>query len=187
MQLVPHLLVVALVTLVTSARLGCGRRLSGERSGGCVRPIGEEIGYRSRHYICFLKTPPGLTGVTSKRREELWGAQRTGGRMEARLWRVTAAYRVRCGGSVRKPAATVSGVKKNPTLQVHVGSKEALPHKKRTAVSWPRRDRMGLRLHRGAFSHGGSRSYGDRVYPHRMGYCRRRGWRPRLCSSGNIE
>ena len=36
--------------------MGCGRRLSGERSGGCGRLIGEEIGYRSRHYRCFLNT-----------------------------------------------------------------------------------------------------------------------------------
>ena len=35
-----------------------------------------------------------------------------------------------------------------------------MPRKKGTAVSWPRRGRMGLRLHRGALSHGGSGTYG---------------------------
>ena len=45
-----------MVTLVTRARLGFGSRLSGERSGGCGRRIGEEIGYRTRHYMCFLDT-----------------------------------------------------------------------------------------------------------------------------------
>jgi hypothetical protein len=29
---------------------------------------------------------------------------------------------------------------------------------------WPRRGRKGLRLHRGALSHGGSRSYGGRTF-----------------------
>ena len=43
----------ALVTHVTRARLGFGRRLSGEHSGGCGCPIGEEIGYHRLHYICF--------------------------------------------------------------------------------------------------------------------------------------
>jgi hypothetical protein len=46
----------ALITHVTRARLGYGRRLSGERSGDCGRPIGEEIGYRTRHYKCILDT-----------------------------------------------------------------------------------------------------------------------------------
>ena len=46
----------------------------------------------------------------------------------------------------------------SPTLQVQMGSKEALPHKKRTAVSWPRQGFKGLHLLRGAFSHGGIRS-----------------------------
>ena len=35
-----------------------------------------------------------------------------------------------------------------------------LPRKKGTAASWPRRGRKGLRLHRGALSHGGSGTYG---------------------------
>ena len=43
-------------------------------------------------------------------------------------------------------------LKKTPTLNVQVGSKEALPHKKRTTVSWPRRGCRGLHRHRGAFS-----------------------------------
>ena len=35
-----------------------------------------------------------------------------------------------------------------------------LPRKKGTVVSWPRRDRKGLHIHRGASSHGGSSSGG---------------------------
>ena len=47
----------------------------------------------------------------------------------------------------------------NPTssCEEHGGR---LPRKKRTSVSWLRRGRRGLRLRRGASSHGGSRSYG---------------------------
>jgi hypothetical protein len=52
-KMLPHLLVV---TSMTRARLGFSRRLSGERGGGCGRPIGEEIGYRTRHDMCFLDT-----------------------------------------------------------------------------------------------------------------------------------
>jgi hypothetical protein len=46
----------ALGATMTRVRMGCGRRLSRERSGGCGRPIGEEIGYRSRHYTSFFNT-----------------------------------------------------------------------------------------------------------------------------------
>ena len=123
----------ALVTIVTRAQLGCGRRLSGERSGGCGCPIGEEIGYRSCHYMCFL-TPPGLTGVNSERREEPMGALRTEGRKEARFWRVRVADRVHCGGSVRELPPPPHVLTNSPTLQVHVGSMEALPHKKKKSV-----------------------------------------------------
>jgi hypothetical protein len=33
-------------------------------------PIGEEIGYCSRHFRCLSKTPPGLTGKTSENGRE---------------------------------------------------------------------------------------------------------------------
>ena len=72
-----------------------------------------------------------------------------------------ATDRVHCGGVVRETAAAAIGVQEytNPTrLGEEHGGK--LPRKKGTAVSWPRRGRMGLRLHRGAFSHGGSGTYG---------------------------
>jgi hypothetical protein len=46
----------ALVTPETRARLGFGRRLSGEHGGGCGCPNGEEIGYRNNHHMCFLDT-----------------------------------------------------------------------------------------------------------------------------------
>ena len=96
---------------------------------------------------------------------------------------IASAAEEACGSLPPPPQVFI----KTPTLHIQAGSREALPHNKRTAVSWPRRDREGLRLHRGAFSHGGNRSYGVRVYPHRTGYYRRRGLRPRLGSSGNIE
>ena len=58
----PHLLVV-----------GAGNSLDPgpawhrqEAKRGAQSPIGEEIVYCSRHYRCFPKTPPGLTGKTSE-------------------------------------------------------------------------------------------------------------------------
>ena len=41
--------------------------------------------------------------------------------------------------------AAAIGVAKTPTLHVHAGSREALPHKKRTTVLWPLRGRRELR------------------------------------------
>ena len=62
---------------------------------------------------------------------------------------------------VRETAAAAIDVQEdtNPT---RLGEKRGgrLPRKNMTAVSWPRRDRKGLRLHRGAFSQGGSGTYG---------------------------
>jgi hypothetical protein len=40
---------------------------------------------------------------------------------------------------------------KTSSLHVQAGSREALPHKKRTAVWWPRRGRRRLRLHQEPF------------------------------------
>jgi hypothetical protein len=69
---------------VTRARLVLGRRLSGECSGGCGRPIGEEIGYRSRHCRCFFNTARS-DGMEFREEGELGGGQRTEGRKEARF------------------------------------------------------------------------------------------------------
>ena len=56
----------------------------------------------------------------------------TGGRMEARFCGVAAADRVRCEGSVREStAAATCAIKKTTTLNVKVGSRDALPHKKK--------------------------------------------------------
>ncbi len=54
--------------------------------------------------------------------------------------KATTTNRVRCGESVRENAAAATCVCKTPT-HVHAGSREALPHKKRTTFSWPRRGR----------------------------------------------
>ncbi len=43
----------ALETPLTLARRGIDKRPSGGHSGGCGRPMGEEIMHRSRHYMCF--------------------------------------------------------------------------------------------------------------------------------------
>ena len=63
--------------------------------------------------------------------------------------------------SVRDTAAAAIGVNgdSNPTSS---GEEQGgwLHRKKRTSVSWPRRGRKGLRLYRGASSHGGSGTYG---------------------------
>ena len=63
--------------------------------------------------------------------------------------------------SVRDTAAAAIGVygDANPTSSGE-GQGGWLPRNKRTSVSWPRRGRMGLRLHRGASSHSGSGTYG---------------------------
>ena len=60
----------ALDTPVTLARRGSCMRPSGGRSTGGGRPIGEEIGHRRCHHMCFYNTP-GLTGQKSERREDL--------------------------------------------------------------------------------------------------------------------
>ncbi len=92
--------------------------------------------------------------------------------------------------SVRDTAAAAIGVHggTNPTSsgEEHGGR---LPRKKRTSVSWPRRGRRGLRLHRGVSSHGGSGTYGRRPLSnaHSTGHYRRRGLRPRPGSTGNTE
>ena len=87
------------------------------------------------------------------------GAQRTGGRKEARSWRSTTANRVHCGGVIRETAAAAIGVNEN-TNPTRLGEEQGgkLPRKKGTAASWSRRGRRGLRLYRGASSHGGNRS-----------------------------
>ena len=41
------------------------------------------------------------------------GAQRSGGRKEARFWRAAEADRVHCGGVVREDAAAAVGVQKD--------------------------------------------------------------------------
>jgi hypothetical protein len=120
--------------------------------------------------------------------EELLGAQMTGSHTEARSWRAASVDRAHCGGVVREIAAAAIGVQEdtNPTRPGEdQGGK--LPRKKGTAVSWPRRGCMGLRLHNGASSHGGSRSGGAGFFPSRTGYCRRRFLRHRLGPSGNIK
>ncbi len=76
---------------------------------------------------------------------------KTEGRKEARSGRWQAADRVRCGeayGSLPPPPSVLG---RTPTLNVQMGSREALPHKGRTAVLWPRRGCRGLHLHSGAF------------------------------------
>ncbi len=45
--MLPHLLVVSAGNSRDPGPVGRGRRLSGEHSGGCGRPIGEEIGLPS--------------------------------------------------------------------------------------------------------------------------------------------
>ena len=65
--------------------------------------------------------------------------------------------RVHCEGVVRETAAATNGVYEdtNPTRPgEEQGGK--LPRNKGTTVSWPMRCRKGLRLHRGASSHGGN-------------------------------
>ena len=63
-------------------------------------------------------------------------------------WRRQIAYVVKEVYGSLPPPPQVS--KKTLTLNVHMGSKEALPHKGRTAVSWPRRGGRGLHLCGGA-------------------------------------
>ena len=56
------------------------------------------------------------------------------------------------------PPSEFTGTPTPPSSGEEQGGR--LPHKKRTTLSWPRRGRRGLRRHREAFSHGGSRPYG---------------------------
>ena len=75
--------------------------------------------------------------------------------------RVVEADRVYCGGvygMLPPPPSEFTGTPTPPSSGAEQGGR--LPRKKRTSVSWPRRGRRGLRLHRGASSHGGSRSGG---------------------------
>jgi len=51
-----HFLVVGACNSVDPGPAVLGRRLSGERNGDYGGPIGEEIGYRNRHYCCFFYT-----------------------------------------------------------------------------------------------------------------------------------
>jgi hypothetical protein len=127
----------ALGTLVTRTRLGCGRSISGERSGGYGRPIGEEIGYRSRHYVCFFNTV-WSDGIELRKEGGAGGSLKERGAQVSAVLEVTSIDRVRCRGDVRELPPPPHVFRNSPTLQVQVGSREALPHKKRTAVSWPR-------------------------------------------------
>ena len=97
------------------------------------------------------------------------------------------ADRVCYGGAYGRLPPPPSVFQKIPSLGVQARSKEALLRKTRTSPSWPRRGRMGLRRRRGAFSHGGNRSYGGRAFAASLNsfYCRRRSWRPRPGPSGN--
>jgi hypothetical protein len=80
---------------------------------------------------------------------------------EVRSWRAAASDRAHCGGVVRNTAAAAIGVQEDTNLTRTCEEQGGrLPRKKGTAVSWPRRGRKGLRLHRGASSHGGSGSGG---------------------------
>ena len=86
------------------------------------------------------------------------------GRKEARLKGVGAtAYRVRYGEAYgsRPPPPQVIG-RHRPQMSRR-GAERWLLRKIRTSPSWPRRDRKGLRLRRGAFSHGCSGSYSGRA------------------------
>ena len=97
------------------------------------------------------------------------------------------ADRVRYGGAYGRLPPMPSVFRKIPTLSVQARSREELLRKTRTSPSWPRRGRRGLRRRRGAFSYGGSRSYGGRAFAALTNsiYCRRWGLRPRLGPSGN--
>jgi hypothetical protein len=86
------------------------------------------------------------------------------GRKEARLREVVAtADRVRCGEAYgsRPPPAQVIGRHRPRTSRRGAG--RWLLRKIRISPSWSRRGRKGLRLWRGAFSHGCSGSYGGRA------------------------
>jgi hypothetical protein len=113
----------------------------------------------SRHHRCSLKHRPLSRDRILDKEEERLGAQRTGGRKEARSWRAAAADRVHCGGVVQQTAAAAIGVQgdTNPTRPCEEQGGR-LPRKKGTALSWPRRGRRGLRRHSGASSYGGSKS-----------------------------
>jgi hypothetical protein len=149
----------ALGTLAAQARLGFGMRLSGERSGGCGRSIGKEIGYRSRHYIGFLNTAL-FDGIEFRKEGGDGGSSEDRGLQGSAVLKCDVDMSHVLPSKRTRAAAVATGVQNSPTLQVQVGSKEVLPHKKRNAVSRPRRGCMGLHFHRGAFSHGGDRSCG---------------------------
>ena len=97
------------------------------------------------------------------------------------------ADRVCYGGAYGRLPPPPSVFQKIPTLSVQARSREALLRKTRTLPPWPRRGRRGLCRRRGAFSHGGSRSYGGRSFAASLNsvYCRRWGWRPRPGPSEN--
>ncbi len=99
----PHLLVVG----AENSRDPGPARLRQETKRGArwlLHPIGEEI---------------------SEKGEELLGAQRTGGRTEARSWRATAADRVPCGGVYDRGPPPPSAFTWTPTPHVQARSGEA--------------------------------------------------------------
>ena len=128
--------------------------------------------------------------MDSERREELWGAQRTGGRKEARFWKVTATDRARCGGSVREHAAAASGVwqEHRPYMHVQARSKEAAASQEEDYdVVAEERPQGTASSPRSLFAwrqwivrEGGQCA-------HHKTHCNRRSLRPRPCSSGNTE
>ncbi len=59
-----------------------------------LQPIGEEIVHYSSHHRCSRKHRPAWRGRISEKGEDLLGAQRTGGRTEARPGRAAVTDRV---------------------------------------------------------------------------------------------
>ena len=108
----PHLLVVG----ARNSRIPGPARLRQKAKRGArwrLQPIGEEIVRCIRHHRCSLEHPPVYRDIISEKGEELLGAQRTGGRKEARSWRVVATNPVHNGGVVRETAATAIGVQED--------------------------------------------------------------------------
>ena len=149
-QMFHHLLVVGAGKSCDPCLAGIGRRLSGERSGACGGPIGEEIGYRMRHYGTCLNTARS-GGIELRKEGGTEGSSKDRGPQGSAILETDGGRSRPQRRGVREPAAAATCVYKTPTLHVQTGSKEALPHKMRTTALWPRRDCRGLHLHRGAF------------------------------------
>ena len=129
----PHLLVVG----AGNSRDPGPARLRPEAKRGArwlLQPIGEEIVHFSSHHRCSRKHRPVRRERISEKGEELLGAQRTGGRTEARSWRAVAADRVHGGGVYERLSPPPSAFTGTPTPHVQEGDIEASSLKKKTTA-----------------------------------------------------